>query len=279
MLRCSSLAPVAYVLFILSLGIPLQSRLSIQPNNSAIYLHWVHVPIHVRDSFLFWLAEKINSDTHTHTYTQANFDAPELYGIAAGQVRNLQLTTPDGAKIGVWHALPEAVYVRHLRQSTSSSGVFLDGHSGPIPLSVFENALRTHKTVLYSHGNAASRAQSSRTALLRALSGSTYGACDEGLNFVIYDYRGFADSSPASLFPPSEQGLIKDARTVWDYITSVGAHPKNISIVGQSLGTGVSAALAHQLMTEDNLSPNSLCLIAPFTSIPELLSMHLSFTP
>jgi len=238
--------PVAYVLFILSLGIPYIQR-------GAIYLHWVHVPIH------------------------ANFDAPELYGIAAGQVRNLQLTTPDGAKIGVWHALPEAVYVRHLQQSTSSSGAFLDAHSGPIPWSVFENALRTHKTVLYSHGNAASRAQSSRTALLRALSGSTYGACDEGLNFVIYDYRGFGDSSPASLFPPSEQGLIKDARTVWDYITSVGAHPTNISIVGQSLGTGVSAALAHQLMTEDNLSPNSLCLIAPFTSIPELLKTYSLF--
>lgn len=238
--------PVAYVFFILSLGIPYIQR-------GAIYLHWVRVPIH------------------------ANFDAPELYGIAAGQVRNLQLLTPDGAKIGVWHALPEAVYVRHLRKSTNSSGSLLEAHTGSIPLKVFENALRTHKTVLYSHGNAASRAQSSRTALLRALSGSTYGACDEGLNFVIYDYRGFADSSPASIFPPSEEGLIKDARTVWNYITSVGAHPKNISIVGQSLGTGVSAALAHQLITEENLSPNSLCLIAPFTSIPELLKTYSLF--
>jgi hypothetical protein len=32
--------------------------------------------------------------------TQANFDAPEFYGIPPGQVRNFQLTTPDGAKIG-----------------------------------------------------------------------------------------------------------------------------------------------------------------------------------
>jgi hypothetical protein len=49
--------------------------------------------------------------------------------------------------------------------------------------------IRTHKSVLYSHGNAASRAQSSRASLLRAFSATTYGACDEGLNFVIYDYR------------------------------------------------------------------------------------------
>ncbi|PLW34033.1 hypothetical protein PCANC_18855 [Puccinia coronata f. sp. avenae] len=238
--------PVAYVVFILSLGVPFIQR-------GAIYLHWVRVPI------------------------QANFDAPEYYGIASGQVRNFQLTTPDGAKIGVWHTLPEAVYVRHFQQSANFSGSFLQAHTGPIPLSVFENALRTHKTVLYSHGNAASRAQGSRTSLLRSFSGSTYGACDEGLNFLIYDYRGFADSSPASIFPPSEEGLIKDARTVWDYIVGAGAAPQNISIVGQSLGTGVSAALTHRLMTEDNIKPNSLCLIAPFTSIPELLTTYSLF--
>ncbi|KAI9608221.1 hypothetical protein KEM48_003354 [Puccinia striiformis f. sp. tritici PST-130] len=238
--------PVAYVVFILSLGIPYIQR-------GAIYLHWVRFPI------------------------QANFDAPEFYGIAPGQVRNFQLTTPDGAKIGVWHALPEAVYVRHFQQSENSSGSSLQSHTGPIPMSVFESALRSHKTVLYSHGNAASRAQGSRTALLRSFSGSTYGACDEGLNFVIYDYRGFADSSPSSMFPPSEEGLITDARTVWNYIMDSGADPKNISIMGQSLGTGVSTALAHRLITEENVSPNSLCLIAPFTSIPELLRTYSLF--
>ncbi|WAR54746.1 hypothetical protein PtB15_4B363 [Puccinia triticina] len=204
--------PAAYVIFILCLGIPYIQR-------GAIYLHWVHVPVH------------------------ANFDAPEFYGIAPGQVRNFQLTTPDGAKIGF------------------------------LPVSL----IRTHKTVLYSHGNAASRAQSSRASLLRSLSGSTYGACDEGLNFVIYDYRGFADSSPPNLFPPSEEGLIKDARTVWDYIVGSGANPRNISIIGQSLGTGVSAALAHRLITEEKVTPNSLCLIAPFTSIPELLKTYSLF--
>ncbi|EFP90160.2 uncharacterized protein PGTG_16438 [Puccinia graminis f. sp. tritici CRL 75-36-700-3] len=238
--------PVAYVVFILCLGIPYIQR-------GAIYLHWVRIPV------------------------QANFDAPEFYGIPPGQVRNFQLTTPDGAKIGVWHALPEAVYVRHFQQSENYSGSLLQSDTEAIPLSVFENALRTHKSVLYSHGNAASRAQSSRASILRAFSATTYGACDEGLNFVIYDYRGFADSSPSSLFPPSEEGLIKDARTVWDYMVGSGANPRNISIIGQSLGTGVSAALAHRLITEENVTPNSLCLIAPFTSIPELLKTYSLF--
>lgn len=69
-----------YALFILCLGIPYIQR-------GAIYLHWARLPIN------------------------ADFNSPELYGIAPGQVRNFQLTTPDGAKIGVWHALPEAVYM------------------------------------------------------------------------------------------------------------------------------------------------------------------------
>ncbi|KNE88291.1 hypothetical protein PSTG_18309, partial [Puccinia striiformis f. sp. tritici PST-78] len=68
-----------------------------------------------------------------------------------------------------------------------------------------------------------------------------------------------------------------DARTVWNYIVDSGADPKNISIMGQSLGTGVSTALAHRLITEENVSPNSLCLIAPFTSIPELLRTYSLF--
>lgn len=235
-----------YALFILCLGIPYIQR-------GAIYLHWARLPIN------------------------ADFNSPELYGIAPGQVRNFQLTTPDGAKIGVWHALPEAVYVRHFQRSETFSGSLLQSHKAPIPITVFEDALRTHKTVLYSHGNAATRAQGYRASKLRALARPSYGACEEGLNVLIYDYRGFADSSPANLFPPSEKGLIIDAKTVWDYIISSGAHPANVSIVGQSLGTGVSTGLAHRLITQENVKPNSLCLIAPFTSIPELLKTYSLF--
>ncbi|POW21437.1 hypothetical protein PSHT_02356 [Puccinia striiformis] len=246
--------PVAYVVFILSLGIPYIQRGYVYQLNVRSSDRSPRRPTRIIKSFALDCLQR---------------DIPSL---APGQVRNFQLTTPDGAKIGVWHALPEAVYVRHFQQSENSSGSSLQSHTGPIPMSVFESALRSHKTVLYSHGNAASRAQGSRTALLRSFSGSTYGACDEGLNFVIYDYRGFADSSPSSMFPPSEEGLITDARTVWNYIMDSGADPKNISIMGQSLGTGVSTALAHRLITEENVSPNSLCLIAPFTSIPELLT-------
>lgn len=52
-----------------------------------------------------------------------------------------------------------------------------------------------------------------------------------------------------------------------------GALPGNIVIVGHSLGTGIAAALAAQLSLECVL-PASLILIAPYTSIKDLLGTY-----
>jgi abhydrolase domain-containing protein 12 len=75
-------------------------------------------------------------------------------------------------------------------------------------------------------------------------------------NVLAVDYRGFGDSSGT----PSEQGLINDARAVWDYVVQHASEKngeghgeeeeKEIILVGQSLGTGVVAGLAGQLAGE-----------------------------
>lgn len=78
---------------------------------------------------------------------------------------------------------------------------------------------------------------------------------------------GFADSTGT----PSEAGLLIDARRAWDYLTvDKGVPAAKITIMGQSLGTGVSAALCSQLANE-NISPKALILVAPFSSIAHLL--------
>jgi abhydrolase domain-containing protein 12 len=67
-------------------------------------------------------------------------------------------------------------------------------------------------------------------------------------NVLAVDYRGFGDSTGT----PSEQGLIKDAKAVWDYVHMQGGgggadragKEKGVVLVGQSLGTGVVAGLA-----------------------------------
>lgn len=96
--------------------------------------------------------------------------------------------------------------------------------------------------MIYFHGNAATRAASNRVRTARHLT-------DLGANFLIIDYRGFADSTRAP--PPSEEGLLVDARRAWDYVHSEkGVPAERIAIMGQSLGTGVSAGLAGRLAKE-----------------------------
>ncbi|KAK4698839.1 hypothetical protein P7C70_g7430, partial [Phenoliferia sp. Uapishka_3] len=86
------------------------------------------------------------------------------------------------------------------------------------------------------------------------------------------DYRSFADSSSAH--PPTEEGLIMDARTAWDYLTlEKGVEPGNIAVMGQSLGTGVSAGLCAEL-GDEGITPRSMILVAPFSSLPSLLETY-----
>lgn len=70
-------------------------------------------------------------------------------------------------------------------------------------------------------------------------------------NVVAVDYRGFADSTGS----PTEKGLVTDARATYDWVSAKikaagGDAEKNIILVGHSLGTGVTSALAAQLAGE-----------------------------
>ncbi len=64
------------------------------------------------------------------------------------------------------------------------------------------------------------------------------------------DYRGYADSEGV----PSEEGLALDGRAAWDWAIANGARPDSIVLVGQSLGTGVAAKVAHRLSREGTIS-------------------------
>jgi len=84
-----------------------------------------------------------------------------------------------------------------------------------------------------------------RAASHRVRGYSAYSALD--CNVLAIDYRGFGDSTGS----PSEKGLVRDAKTVWDYVHSHGSREREeggkgqgIDLVGQSLGTGVVAGLA-----------------------------------
>lgn len=168
----------------------------------------------------------------------------------------MTLTTPDGISLGAWQVLPKSFY----DEWVAAHGV---PESGPLPQAAFDLAAITRPSVVYNHGNAGSRAQFNRLRVAQMVSSME-------ANFLIIDYRGFADSSPT---PPTEAGLVTDARTAWDHLVGKGVRAENITVMGQSLGTGVSSALVAQLAKEQT-SPNALILVAPFSSIFNLLSTY-----
>ena len=174
----------------------------------------------------------------------------------AGKVLPLNLTTPDGVRLGAWQVLPKAFY---------DDWVVAHGVPtlGPLPQAAFDDALAKYPTVEYLHGNGGTRAQFNRLRVAQMVSAMES-------NFLIIDYRGFADSTPVH---PGEAGLVTDARTAWDYLMGKGVRPADVTVMGQSLGTGVSSALVAQLATE-GLSPHALILVAPFSSIFELLATY-----
>lgn len=62
----------------------------------------------------------------------------------------------------------------------------------------------------------------------------------QGFGVLFVDYRGYGGSTGN----PSEQGLITDAETAYDWLLARGHSPQRIVVVGESLGTGIAVKLA-----------------------------------
>ena len=121
-----------------------------------------------------------------------------------------------------------------------------------------ENGVRLHGWYIPHHG--------SKQALLffhgNAGNISHRGASVEifhrlGLNVFIFDYRGYGKSQGK----PEENGLYKDARAAWRYLTDErGFDQEDIILFGRSLGGAVAADLAAEIQ------PGGLILESTFSS-------------
>ncbi|WWC65267.1 uncharacterized protein I303_107884 [Kwoniella dejecticola CBS 10117] len=194
----------------------------------------------------------------------ADFHHPEKYGLAPFKTRNLRLNTSDGVELGAWHILSRSSY-----QSLDPLPPL-----SPLDDRIFEKALSERPNILYFHGNAGTRAISHRVRSYSSFSNTL------DCNVLAVDYRGFGDSSGT----PSEEGLLEDARTAFDFVAGIlgkaGLSKDEIQdqiiLAGQSLGTGVVSGLAGRLALE-GIFPRALVLIAPFTSITDLLVSYRLF--
>lgn len=116
-------------------------------------------------------------------------------------------------------------------------------------------------TLLFSHGNAGNISHRLESiALFNSL----------GLNVLIYDYRGYGQSTGAI----SEQGFYKDVMSMYQFLTGQkGIKPENIVLFGRSLG----AAIASQLATR--VKAGGVILESPFTSVPDMGARLYPFLP
>lgn len=116
-------------------------------------------------------------------------------------------------------------------------------------------------TLLYLHGNAGNIGHRlDPLAVFHQL----------GLNVLIFDYRGYGDSSGR----PDEQGTYADALAAWRYLTRHrGEAPGRIVLFGESLGSAVAAWLAARHR------PAALAVYASFTSVPELAQVLYPMLP
>ncbi|KAF8918827.1 Alpha/Beta hydrolase protein [Mucidula mucida] len=183
----------------------------------------------------------------------ANYDAPEKYGLAPNKTYNFKIHTSDNETLGAWFVLSDALY-QTIPFPPSSPDIYIS------------QAVKQFPTILFLHGNAATRAFSARVQHYTAFSARMHA------NVLAIDYRGFAESSGS----PSEDGLVCDARAAWEWLISQGARGEDILIVGHSLGTGVGARLAAEL-SDENVPYRGVVLMSPFSSIGELLKTYSVF--
>lgn len=120
--------------------------------------------------------------------------------------------------------------------------------------------------VLYFPGNSAHRAR--RLPLISLFN-------QIGCDVLIVDYRGYG-GNPGS---PSEEGLARDAKAVWDYATrSLMIPPQRIVLFGESLGGGVAIRLACELC-EAGVTPRGLIIQASFSSMVDAGRYHFGWLP
>jgi fermentation-respiration switch protein FrsA (DUF1100 family) len=126
--------------------------------------------------------------------------------------------------------------------------VFLDTEDGVRLHGWYIPRHGSKQTLLFFHGNAGNISH-------RGASVEIFHRL--GLNVFIFDYRGYGKSQGK----PEENGLYKDARAAWRYLTDErGFDQEDIILFGRSLGGAVAADLAAEIQ------PGGLILESTFSS-------------
>ncbi|OAX84182.1 hypothetical protein ACJ72_01457 [Emergomyces africanus] len=218
------------------------------------------------------------------TYFQDINDA-EYFGFLKSQVQPFNLRTPDNETLYAWHIIPPHLFKENEQALLASAS---SGPSEDITKTIAFKLLAQDpnaRVVVNLHGNAAHLASGYRPHIYRSFLAAS--SSKHPVHVIAFDYRGFGISTGS----PTEDGLITDALTVINYLTSppLSIHPSRIVIAGQSLGTAVAAGVAERYTFGDassvpdplagvirgrNLASNALALM-PYPKFQNYILSHL----
>ncbi|PLB38720.1 alpha/beta hydrolase [Aspergillus candidus] len=206
----------------------------------------------------------------------------EKFGFLKTQVQPFNLTTPDNESLYTWHLLPLHLCREHeeLLNAHEPSGPAEDYTQSPAFRLLADDP--NARVVISFHGNAAHIGSAQRPEIYRQLLGLSTPA--NPVHVFAMDYRGFGISTGS----PTEEGLITDGVSLVNFLTAgpLKIPPSRIVIVGQSLGTAVSAAVAErfafgspdptaiQPAIKDPEPFAGIVLMASFSNVPSLIDSY-----
>lgn len=212
------------------------------------------------------------------TYT--DFSQPEKYGLE--RVFNFYLDVEPNVRIGVWYVLQlnlkyfplinfslfPGIIVLHLfkinhihLKKIIFKNIFFQHHHQYQYLSIFMAMLLIGK-IFYNYLN---RQKILCSNFLFSSLFNRRGMCEKlrkelKYDVFTFDYRGFGDSTGE----PTEEGLIRDARYVYDWLHNASNSQRKIYIWGQSLGSAVACQLAARLSDDESMNFNAhSCFFPP----------------
>ncbi|ODQ51173.1 alpha/beta-hydrolase [Saitoella complicata NRRL Y-17804] len=188
----------------------------------------------------------------------ADLTKPELYGFANGRVRPFHIQTPDDERIFAWHVLPFNLYSAH-REELEAPNYDYAKHT-----ELLRNDPEA-RVVIYMHGTAGTIAATDN----RLNTYRTWSLLPGNVHVLTIDYRGFGLSTGE----PSEEGLVTDGISAVQWAMENGVAPERIAIVGQSLGSAVSIAVANELASQGTYI-RALLPICGFASLTQIVTTY-----
>ncbi|KAF1814382.1 alpha/beta-hydrolase [Eremomyces bilateralis CBS 781.70] len=221
-----------------------------------------------------------------HTGYWDDVSETERSGFSKHQVTPFFIDSTDNVKLYAWHVLPISVYGKHRDIILSQPDGLVEDFKQSLPYKLLKDDPDS-KVIVSFHGNAGHVGQGFRPDIYRTVTGLS-----PHNHLIAIDYRGFGASNGS----PTEAGLIADGISTVDYVVNIlGIPPARIAILGQSLGTAVSSAVAlhfaspgaPELAPLNSSSPEiqaltpaapmdfaKIILLAPFTDLPTLLRTY-----